>query len=314
MTSSIPPARRPGMTPAQRVILLLGAPVTLALVAVTGYAIVVSTARGSYTNSYTEAVTGPALTMNVNGGDVDVAGGAAAGSARLTQTVDYKLIRPDVRPTLSVSRGAGGTSVSFSSPYGNSSVSGMAGVPARTAVTVSTNGGNATVGGLAAPASVSTAGGNATVSDLTDGGTLSTQGGDVTATGVTGSTMMLTGGGNVYADQVTGNLEMSTQGGNVEATGVAAPDLSVDSGGGYVTLTLSAAPKDLQIDTEGGNVTVILPPGATRYDVKVNAGGTGPGGFGPGGGNGTVSDTVPSSPAAKNVITIDSGGGDVTIS
>ncbi|HSZ38506.1 MAG TPA: DUF4097 family beta strand repeat-containing protein [Trebonia sp.] len=309
MTSLPLPARRTSMTPAQRVILLLGVPATLALVAWTGYSIVASTAQGSYTSGYTAPITGRALTMNLDGGDVDVQGGAATGSARLTQIVSYGLTRPDVQPALSVSHGAAGTSISFASySYSdNFAISGAAGVPARTAVTVSTNGGNATIGGIAAPASASTNGGNVTVSGLTDGGMLSSGGGDITATGVTGGTTMLTGGGSVYADQVSGNLEMSTQGGNVQATGLATPDLSVDSGGGYVTLTLTTAPKNLQVDTEGGSVTLILPPGSGPYDVKVNAtSANAP--------NGTVSDTVTSSPSAKNLITVNSGGGDVTIS
>ncbi|MGH3172149.1 MAG: DUF4097 family beta strand repeat-containing protein [Trebonia sp.] len=309
MTSSMLPARRMSMTPAQRVILLLGAPATLALVVWTGYSIVASTAQGSFTNTYTEAVTGPALTMDVDGGDVDVQGGSAAGSVRLTQIVSYGLTRPDVQPAIDVSRGAGGTSVSFASyDYSdNFSITGSAAVPARTAVNVSTNGGNATIGGMAAPVAVSTDQGNLTVSGITHGGTLSSGGGDVTASGVTGATTMLTGGGNVYADQVTGNLEVSTQGGDVQATGLATPDLSVDSGGGYVTLTLTSAPKNLQIDTEGGNVTVILPPGSARYDVKLN-------GNNVGGPNGNISNTIPSSPSAKNLLTVDSGGGDITIS
>jgi hypothetical protein len=309
MTSLSLPARRISMTPAQRVILLLGVPVTLALVAWTGYSIVASTAQGSYTSGYTAAITGPSLTMNVDGGDVDVQGGAAAGSARLTQIVSYGLTRPDVQPALSVSHGASGTSISFASyaDTDNFAISGMAGVPARTAVNVSTNGGNATIGGIAAPVSASTDNGNVTVSGLTDGGMLSSGGGNITATGVSGDTTMLTGGGSVYADQVAGNLEVSAQGGNVQATGLATPDLSVDSGGGYVTLTLTTAPKNLQVDSEGGNVTLILPPGSAPYDVKVNATGVNMP-------DGTVSDTVTSSPSAKNLITVNSGGGDVTIS
>lgn len=310
MTTTLP-ARRTSMSPAQRVILLLGAPVTLCLVAWTGYGIVAATAQGSFTSVYTEAITGPALTVNLDGGDADIQGGAATGSARLTQSVSYGLIRPDVRPALDVSRGASGTSISFSSQGGDSAVSAMAGVPARTAVTVSTNGGNATVGGLAFPVSAATNGGNLTLSGDTGGGTLSSEGGNVTATEVTGATTMLTGGGNVYADQITGNLEMSTQGGNIQATGLATPDLSADSGGGYVTVTLTTVPKDLQIDSGGGDVTIILPPGGTRYDVKVNASGAGPGGGGP---DGTISNAVPSSPSSRNVITVDSGGGSVTIS
>jgi hypothetical protein len=61
------------------------------------------------------------------------------------------------------------------------------------------------------------------------------------------------------------------------------------------------------MSTQGGNVTLILPPGSGPYDVKVNATNVNDP-------NGTVSDTVTSSPSARNLITVSSGGGDVTIS
>jgi hypothetical protein len=311
MISTTLPARRISMTPAQRIVLLLGVPATLALVAWTGYSIVASTAQGSYTDGYTEAVTGTQLTLNVDNGmvsNVNVEGGAATGSVKLSQTVTYGLVRPDLQPALNVTRGVSGTSIDFGcQQWNNCDVNALAAVRPQTAVTVSTNGGNATVGDLAAPVSASTNSGNLTASNLTDGGTLSSGGGNITATAVSGSTTMLSGGGQVYADQITGNLEMSSQGGNIQATGLATPDLSVDSGGGFVALTMTQAPANLQVDAEGGNVTIILPPGSTRYDVRVDAqGDNSP--------NGTIASTVPSSPTSKNVITVNSGGGDVTIS
>jgi len=319
MTSTMPDARagsagrRAPMTPAQRVILLLGVPATLALVAWTGYSIVAATAQGSFTDAYSEPVTGSALTMNVEGGDANVEGGAATGSARLTETVDYGLVRPNAQPVLNVTHGAGGTSIDFGCQNwewgGNCVSSGTAGVPARTAVTLSTNGGNATVGGLAAPVSASTNGGDLTVSSLTEGGTLSSDGGNVTATGITGETTILSAGGDVNADQVTGNLDVSTDGGNIQGTALSSPDISADTNmggggppGGDVDLTLSSVPKNLQIVSGGGNVTLILPPGGASYDVRINADG------------GTVSSAVTSSSSAANMITVNSGGGDVTIS
>jgi hypothetical protein len=51
----------------------------------------------------------------------------------------------------------------------------------------------------------------------------------------------------------------------------------------------------------GGNITVVLPHGDTPYDITTN----------PGGGN--LSDPVPSNSSARDKITVDSGGGDISI-
>jgi len=85
---------------------------------------------------------------------------------------------------------------------------------------------------------------------------------------------------------------------------VVSPQVTIASGGGDVTLALSQPPTDLAITASGGNVTVILPPGDTKYAIST-----------PDTQGGNVN--FPSalvSPASDHAITIDSGGGDVTIS
>ncbi len=78
----------------------------------------------------------------------------------------------------------------------------------------------------------------------------------------------------------------------------------MDSGGGDVTLAFTQAPQNLQITAEGGNVTVILPPGSTTYDISTPD---------TEGGNVSYPSSLVSS-TSSHKITIDSGGGDITIS
>jgi hypothetical protein len=290
ITSTLPADRRRPMTPGQRVILVLGVPVVLAVVAWTGFGIVAAAGRSSYTITSSAHVTGRQLTMNAGDNDdnagVTVQGGAATGSVRLSATVGYDLIRPDIRPALNASSGAGGTSVGFSCPADNCQVEAAASVPSSTAVSVTGNGGNVWVSGITAPVAAST------------------------------------GGGDLTLNAVTGTLDLTTDGGNVEGTALAAPDVTVNTGGGNVDLMLSTVPKDLQVNSGGGNVTVEVPPGSTRYHLELDGGCGNPdagsavpssAGSAPSSWCEDVSSSVPDDPSSPNVIVISSGGGQITI-
>ena len=78
----------------------------------------------------------------------------------------------------------------------------------------------------------------------------------------------------------------------------------MDTGGGNVTLALTQVPQNLQITTEGGNVTVILPLGSTTYDISTPANQ---------GANVSYPQSLFSS-TSSHKISIDSGGGDITVS
>lgn len=76
------------------------------------------------------------------------------------------------------------------------------------------------------------------------------------------------------------------------------------SGGGDVTLAFTQPPHSLQIVADGGNVTVIVPHGGTKYAIST-----------PDTQGGNVS--YPSalvSPTSHRTITVDCGGGDITLS
>jgi Putative adhesin len=290
-TTTLPASRRPPVTPAQRVILVLGVPLVLTVAAWSGYGILAATGHSSYTVTSSAPLSGGQLAMNAgyvwDGGDISVQGGAATGSVRLSGTVGYDLTRPDVRPVLNVSRGPGGSSVGFSCPAQNCQLEAAASVPSSTAVSVTGNSSSVSVDGIAAPVSASTGGG------------------DLTLNAITG-----------------GTLALSTNGGNVQGTALAVPDVTVDSGFGNVDLMLTTVPKSLEINSGGGNVTIELPPGSARYRLQLD-GGCGGGdsgsavpssaGSGPGLWCQDVSSSVPDDPSSPDVIVVSSDGGQITI-
>jgi DUF4097 and DUF4098 domain-containing protein YvlB len=134
--------------------------------------------------------------------------------------------------------------------------------------------------------------------------TLDTAGGDVTLSGGGGNTDLSTSGGNVNAGDLGGTTTFNTAGGDVTVTDLYSPHVTLETGGGNVTLTFTRAPANLTIASSGGDITVVLPYSATtQYDVRYQTGG------------GDYSNSVPVNLAAKaHMITLDSGGGNVNIS
>ena len=245
MTSFLPAAVQPAarellMTPARRIILLLGVPLSFALLAWTCFAIISKSSEGSYTVSYAPVRISGGLDMNVYGGDVTLQGGVAASAARFTGsgTVWYGLSYSGQRPVLVTAQTPTGTRINFTCPDYNCALSSTVDVPPRAPVTVTSNGGN------------------------------------ITATGLSDATLQ-TGGGNLTVDGLTGNVSLNTDsapngpyggGGQVDGT-LAAQNIAVDSGGNNVNLQLTTAPSNLNITTEGGSVTLQLPAG---YSYRVD--------------------------------------------
>jgi len=261
MTSFLPAAVQPAareltMTPARRIILLLGVPVSLSLLAWTCFAIISKSSQGNYQVSYAPVHISGGLTMNVYGGDVTLQGGVAPSAAQFTGTgtVWYGLTYSGQRPTLATAQTATGTKINFTCADYNCALNSTVGVPAKVPVTVTSNGGNITATGLS----------NAT---------LQSNGGNITATGLSIATLQ-TGGGNLTVDGLTGNVSLNTDstpnspdgnGGDISGT-LAAQNATVDSGGNNVDLQLTAPPSNLNVTTEGGSVTLQL-PGGFSYDI-----------------------------------------------
>ena len=75
----------------------------------------------------------------------------------------------------------------------------------------------------------------------------------------------------------------------------------MDTGGGNVSLTFTRPPASLTVTSSGGDVTIVLPPGATQYAISYQTSG------------GDYRAPVPTSPSAADKISVDSGGGNVSI-
>jgi len=287
MTSFLPAAAQPAvrellMTPARRIILLLGVPLSLTLLAWTCFAIISQASQGSYAVSYAPVRVSGGLDMNVYGGDVTLQGGVAPSAAQFTGsgTVWYGLSYSGQRPTLVTAQTPAGTRINFTCPNYNCALTSTVDVPPQAPVTVTSNGGN------------------------------------ITATGISDATLQ-TGGGNLTVDGLTGNVSLNTDnstngpfgGGQVSGT-LAAQNIAVDSAGNSVDLQLTTAPSNLNITTEGGDVTLQLPAGYTyRVDNIPEP-------------SSQVQMTGPAQPAAITVttssssryrITVNADGGAVTI-
>ena len=318
-TGSWRPSAPLRMTPARWAVLAVLVPVALALIGWTGFSIVGLLAKGSYPFSFPIAVQHGQVNANLNVGNITLRQ-VPGGTARVTGTVQYGLFRPSI--TTSATPGGDLVGVNCDGLNDNCDVNATLDVPARTAVTLSSDGGDIAVSGFASDLTLSAGGGNLTASNLTGHHLLlDTGGGDLTASGLSGTIQigteggniasgdlagpmrMDTGGGDLNGNGFTGDLTVSTEGGNIDANAVISPDVYVQSGGGDVTLVFSQPPPDLQIAAAGGNVNVVLPGGDTKYDISANAQG----------GNLNIPSTLTSS-TSHNTITINSGGGDITIS
>jgi Putative adhesin len=274
------PARLP-MTPGRWISLLIGVPIALALIGWTGFSIVTAIGQARYPVTGAIPLDNGQLVATMGGSDVTLHQDQARGStARLAGTVQYSLVHPVFTVI--------GTAVNLDCriPSGNCGLNATLDVPADTPVDLSTGGGNVQASGIQRDV------------------TLNTAGGDVTLSGDGGNTDLSTGGGNVTAGDLGGIVNFSTAGGDVIVNDLVSPHVTLDTGGGNVTLVFTKAPAYLDITSAGGDITVVLPYSAsTQYDVKYQTEG------------GNYSNTAPVNGAATaHKITVDSGGGNVNIS
>ena len=270
------------MTPARWAVLVVAVPVALALIGWTGFSIVSLLAKGSYPFSSVVQVHNGQVNENLNLGNITLRQ-VSGGAARVTGTVQYGLFRPGL--TERALGGASALGVNCDGVNDNCDVNATLDVPARTAVTLASDGGNIAVSGFA---------GNLT---------LSADGGNMTVGNVTGHVALDTGGGDLNGNGLTGDLTVSTEGGNVNANAVISQQVYVQSGGGEVTLAFTQPPQNLQVISEGGNVNLVLPNGGTTYDISAHAQG----------GNLNIPSGLASA-ASHHTLAVTSGGGDITIS
>ena len=250
------------MTAGRRAALAIGVPLCLALTANTGLSLVADVGRGTFPVDYHIPAAVRQVSVTVPGGTI-LLRQVAGGQESIAGTGDYSLVRPHITERLT----AGESVITYRCVFweGDCGFDGTVSVDGGTAVSVSTGGGN------------------------------------VTADGTSGRVSLSTGGGDVTANRVSGDLALSTGGGNVQVTGVAATQVSADTGGGDVEIVFTQVPRNVQVSTGGGNITIVVPPGSTQYHVTSSTGG------------GNVNDAVPQNTSSPRVIDASSGGGDITI-
>ena len=288
-----PPVGAPGssgtlrMTPGRWVALAVAVPAALALIGWAGFSTVTSFARGSYSFGYPVTVQDHVLTLNMNSGNITLRQGPDDGNAWLTGVVQYGLVRPGISEANTPTGTDFGVDCAGITA-GNCGVNATLDVPARTGVTLRSNGGDIAASGFSSGVSLWASGGNVSASNLKSSDVI----------------QINTGGGDLTANGVNGDVNVSAEGGDIYGNGVASSQAYIQSGGGDVTLTFITPPQNLQINAAGGNVYLTLPPGGTKYDISTNTGG------------GNLDDNLPNlfSSTAKHKITVDSGGGDITIS
>lgn len=129
---------------------------------------------------------------------------------------------------------------------------------------------------------------------------VSSGGGSLTVPrGLSGNVALTTSGSNITAKGLAGTASLDSGSGAINASGITASDVTANTGGGNARLTFTKAPRDVLVSSASGAVSIVLPHGS--YDFRVNAAGGG------------VS-TPASDPAAHDVITVNSAGGNVTVS
>jgi hypothetical protein len=271
-----PPARLT-MTPGRWVTLLIGVPVALVFIGFSALSLVSDIGMASFPVSRTIPVDHGRLAARIDGGDFTVQPGQANGSAQLTGTVQYSLIRPDFA--------VNGTGISLHCRLllGNCGLNATLSVPPGVALDLASGGGDMRL------------------SDIQSAVTLDSAGGNVSLSGAGGVATVTTGGGDLSDSGARGFLTFHTGGGDVDGSGLLSPKVTVYSGGGDVSLTFTRAPANIFVDSSGGDVNIVLPQGTTQYAITAGTDG------------GDYNSTVKNNQAAADTINVNSGGGDVSI-
>jgi hypothetical protein len=243
------------MTPGRWATLAIGVPIALVLIGWSAFSLVAGIGRASFPVSATIPLQNGRLVASTGGGDITVHQGQASdGTARLTGTVEYSLIRP----TFTVS--GSGISLHCRLPTGDCGLNATLDVPSHTAVDLTTGGGNMQVSGIQGNVTLDSSGGDLTASDLGGILTFSTSGGDVDGSGL-------------FSRHVT----TDSGGGDVTLVFTSVPDsVKVSSSGGDITIVVPRGSTSYAIksNADGGDSSAQVPTNnASRHAIQVDSGG-----------------------------------------
>jgi hypothetical protein len=130
----------------------------------------------------------------------------------------------------------------------------------------------------------------------------STGAGTLTVEATTGEVDLRTGAGQVTLTDLAGRVHAGTRAGTVQGTGLACPELIVETNAGSIVLTFTAPPDRVEARTNAGSIEVTVPADlATRYAVDATASA------------GRADVDIPHDPAAARRITAHSNAGVVRV-
>ncbi|MDG4789241.1 DUF4097 family beta strand repeat-containing protein [Micromonospora sp. WMMD1102] len=122
--------------------------------------------------------------------------------------------------------------------------------------------------------------------------------GDITVTDVDGPVRVETGSGDIRLTRLPGTVSARAGSGSVEGRSLGAGKVDAQTGSGDISLTL-AAPGPVQANASSGSIDLTVPAGG--YQVRTHAD------------SGNTDVKVPNDPAAKAVLDLQTGSGDITV-
>ncbi|GIG92762.1 DUF4097 family beta strand repeat-containing protein [Plantactinospora endophytica] len=122
--------------------------------------------------------------------------------------------------------------------------------------------------------------------------------GDISVTDASGSVRAETGSGDITLTRLPGTVSAQAGSGSIEGRSLGTGKVTARTGSGDISLTLAAA-GPVQASASSGSIDLTVPAGG--YQVRAQAD------------SGSTDVKVPNDPAAKNVLDIETGSGNITV-
>jgi hypothetical protein len=221
------------MTPARRVILILGVPVAVAVLAAAAYNAAAQTYQVGYHVHLSVQPSAQPARVSVDNAEATVRPGAGSRIV-VDGTLRGSLARPAFswRPT-------------------------PAGLAVHSSCLLGFEGSCTMTFDITVPAGMPV-----TVTDAN---------GDLSASGLRGQVALSDGSGDITASGLSGTVSLSDDSGDVCVTGLAATDVTGTEGSGDITLRFTKVPLWVDVTAASGDITLILPRGPAAYQVRASS-------------------------------------------
>jgi DUF4097 and DUF4098 domain-containing protein YvlB len=262
------------LTPARRVALFAGIPMTMALIGWSGLNVAAFLGQGSFSINQSVAWSGGPVSISVDSGDMTITP-STDGRVHVAGRVKYSL----VKPSLEVQTTGSNATVNFSCPAiaaGRCSVEITVSVPPEATVVASS------------------------------------QSGDITASGFT-NVSLESDSGDVRASGLGGNVMLQTHSGDITATDLSASNVTADADSGTVSLAFRVAPHSVDVQNSSGDVSVLVPDRSIVKSDTTGSYVTFPYHVTAHSDSGDVSVGVPTDPNSQFVINVTAASGDVHV-